>query len=311
MVLFVPTAVCLILALQWGGVSRAWDDELILTLLASAGALFLAFALSQALKGDRAMIPPRLLCRRCVVLGSATSFFTSASLYVFGFFLPIYFQAVRGADPLESGVMYLPSAAALALAVLAAGPLTGWVGYYTPLMVLGTLLMASGAGMMATRLGGTTPALEWVGFQVLFNVGAGAAFQQPYTAVQTVLEERYVATAIVVLGFVQELGGIAALAVAQNVFVTRLVMRLEDLGVGLGPEDVLDQGTLSLIGSVPEGLRGLVYEAYVKTVREVFWVGGLCACLTICAVGIEWRSVKHEKEKGGEENGLSGRDGEE
>ncbi|KUI65597.1 Putative HC-toxin efflux carrier TOXA [Cytospora mali] len=306
MILFVPTATCLILALQWGGSTLAWDDMLITRLLGSAGVLFLVFVGSQWLKGDAAMVPPALLGRRCVALGSLTSFFTSASLYIFGFFLPVYFQAIRGADTFQSGVMYLPSAASLALAVLAAGHVTGWVGYYTPVMILGTVLMSAGAGMM-TGFDGETPPEEWVAYQVVFNIGAGAAFQQPYTAVQTVLEDRYVPTAIVVLGFVQELGGIVALAGAQNVFISRLVMRFEGLGIGLDPRDVLGQGTLSLIDSVPERLRRSAYVAYMRTLREVFWVGLLCACLTVFSVGIEWRSVKHEKIDEEEIHGTNGR----
>lgn len=308
MVFFVPAAISLVLALQWGGITHAWDDRPVTALLATAGACLVAFAASQALKGDRAMLPPGLLRRRCVLLGAAASFFTSASLYVFGFYLPVYFQAVRGADTLASGVMYLPSAASLAVAVTAAGrlaagrPARGCCGCcYMPAMVLlGTVLMSAGAALM-TGLGGDTPPLEWAAYQVVFGLGAGVAFQQPYTAVQAALgggdDDERVPAAMVVLGFVQEVGGVAALAVAQNVFVGRLVMRLEGLGAGLDAGSVLAQGTLSLIGSVPEHLRGAVYVAYVRTVREVFWIGLVCACLTICALGIEWRSVRREKRR--------------
>lgn len=294
MALFALAAICLVLALQQGGTWRPWNDMRVLALLVAGAVLSLCFAAIQRHKGDGAMLPPDILNMRCVALASATSFFTSGSLYIFGFFLPVYFQAVRGADTLESGVMYLPSAAGLAVAVISARRVTGWLGYYTPVMVAGTVLMSVGAGMM-TRLGGDTPAVEWVVWQVVFSLGAGAAFQQPYTAVQTVLEERYVPTAVVVLSFVQEVGGIVALAVAQNVFVSRMVMRLKDLEAGLDAGDVLSRGTLSLVGSVPAELRELVYGAYVRTLREVFWIGLVCSCLTVCAVGIEWRSVRHEK----------------
>ena len=292
--LFVPCAICLVLALHQGGSLLAWDDRRIRALLGAAAVLFVAFATSQGLKGDRAMVPPALLRRRSVALGSATSFFTSAALYIFSFFLPVYFQAIRGADALDSGVMYFPSAASLAVAVLVAGRVTGWLGYYSPVMILGTVLMSAGAGLM-TRFDGSTPLREWVLYQVIFHVGAGASFQQPYTAIQTILEDEHIATAIVILSFVQELGGIVALAVAQNIFVSRLIMRLQGLGIGLDPRDVLSKGPLGLIDSVPERLREAVYLAYTCTVREVFWVGLLCACLTVCSVAIEWRSVKHEK----------------
>lgn len=315
MVLFAPAATCLALALQQAG--TPWGDPRVAAPLAAGAALLLGFAASQRRRGGgggggegAVMLPPGLLGRRCVALASAACFFTSASLYVFGFYLPVYFQAVRGAGPLASGAMYLPSAAGLAVAVAAAGRATAWAGgYYTPAMVAGTVLMAAGAGLM-TRLGGDTPPLGWAAGQVVFGLGAGAAFQQPYTAVQTVLEEEHVAAAIVVLSLVQEIGGVAALTVAQNVFIRRMVSRLEGLGLGLDPREVLDHGTLSLMDAVPEKMRGLVYVAYVRTLREVFWIGLVCACLTVCAVGIEWRSVKHEKREETGVYGPNGRDSE-
>jgi hypothetical protein len=61
--------------------------------------------------------------------------------------LPIYFQAIRNASNFESGLMYLPTAIPFALAVLVAGPVTTLIGYYTPVMVFGSILMAIATGL--------------------------------------------------------------------------------------------------------------------------------------------------------------------
>lgn len=191
--------------------------------------------------------------------------------------------------------MYLPTALSFAIAIFCAGNITSWLGYYTPVMVTRSILMAIGAGLMTT-FEVHTPIGKWVWYQILFGVGSGLAFQQPFTAVQTILPDAQVPTAIVVLSFTQELGGIVALAVSQNIFLNRPISKLTRALPDLDPYDILDLGTLNIPNAVPARYRDAVYQAYNEAIVDVFYVGVVCTCITICAVGIEWRSVKEEKE---------------
>jgi hypothetical protein len=43
--------------------------------------------------------------------------------------------------------MYLPTAVSFALAVLVVGAVTTFIGYYTPVMVTGTILMVIATGL--------------------------------------------------------------------------------------------------------------------------------------------------------------------
>ena len=240
------------------------------------------------------MFPLRLLRQRSVLLACISQFFVAATLFVFGFYLPVYFQAVRGASPLESGVMYLPTAISFALAIFFAGNLTSFIGYYTPVMLAGTIFMAVGAGLM-TGLYLDTPPAQWITYQVLLGLGAGLSFQQTYTAVQTVLPEKHIATAIVVLSFTQELGAIVALAIAQNLFLFLLTAKLQFQIPGLEPKDVLEHGTVNLPSLVAPQYRERVLDALNESLFAVFVLGVTCAILTVSALGIEWKSVKEEK----------------
>lgn len=116
--LFVPGSTLLILALQLFGGSGssssaggageptvyAWNDVRILACFGGAVILLALFLVEQKWAGDRAMVPLRLLRNRTIALSSLTMAFLSGSLWVFGFYLPIYFQALRGADTLTSGL---------------------------------------------------------------------------------------------------------------------------------------------------------------------------------------------------------------
>lgn len=208
--------------------------------------------------------------------------------------LPIYFQSIRGASVFESGLMYLPTSIAFAIAILSAGYATSAIGYYTPIMALGSILLAVGSGLMTT-LQITTPASEWIGYQVSFGIGAGLAFQQTYTAVQTILPEKYVPTALVCLSFTQELGGVVALTVAQNVFLNLIVSRFRGIVPGLKRQSIIQEGTVNLPRIIPEQYRSDIYHAYNRTIVDVFYIGLAAAILTTCSLAIEWRSVREDK----------------
>lgn len=211
--------------------------------------------------------------------------------------LPIYFQAIRGEDTLGSGLCYLPTALSFAIAVLVAGPATTLIGYYNHLLVLGSLLMAIGVGLMTTFTP-STPAGLWIGYQILYGTGCGLAFQQPYTAVQIVLSDAHVPTALVSLSFTQELGGIVALSLSQNVLVNRLIYHLSRSVPSLDIEDLLSRGVLGVVNQAPVGLRGDVISAFNSALVDVFCVALALTCLTVgISLVMERRSVKQEQEE--------------
>lgn len=191
------------------------------------------------------------------------------------------------------------------MAIFTAGSITSYIGYFTPVMLAGVALCIV-ASVLLTTLTVDTPAYIYLLYQIPLGVGAGLAWQQPYTAVQAILPQKDVATGIVVLSFTQQLGGIAALAVSQNVFLNLLVEKLTALEVpGLDVGRILDGGPLGLADAVGEGDREVVYGAYMEAIVGVYWVGVLCALFTVASIGIEWRSVKEEKKVEEEHGGES------
>ncbi|KAJ5707954.1 hypothetical protein N7488_007755 [Penicillium malachiteum] len=294
--IFVPWGISVILVLEWAGTEYSWSSWRIILLWAIVGVLFLAFLGVEYRTGDDSMFPLKLMRQRSVALGSMFTFCNSAALFVTAYYLLIYFQAIRDASTFECGLMYLPTAIPFALAVLAAGPVTSFIGYYTPVMVIGSVLMAIATGLYTT-LSPTTPPSEWISYQILYGIGVGLAFQQPYTAVQTVLPETSVATALVVLSFTQEVGGIVALSVAQNMFTNRLTRNLTKEVPGLDPEIVLKSGALGIKNIIPEEFTAGVKSAYNDAVIDIYYLALVLTCLTVVgAEFIEWKSVREEKD---------------
>lgn len=122
--LFGPAAIMLLLALQYGGNQFAWNSSQVIGLFVGSAVTFVVFALWEAHKGDSAMIPGSIMKRRTVWASCITFGFLMSLLYIITYYLPIYFQAVKGVTPTMSGVYLLPTI----IAQLFAAGLSGFLG---------------------------------------------------------------------------------------------------------------------------------------------------------------------------------------
>ncbi|OKL60712.1 hypothetical protein UA08_03986 [Talaromyces atroroseus] len=291
----VPMTLCLVLGFQWAGTVYSWANWRIILLLAIAVVLLAVFLIVEYRTGNDSMVPLTMLRQRSVAFASLITFCNFAHLAVVAYYLPFYFQAVRGASTFGSGLMYLPLAVALAISALAGGPLTSFIGYYNPVLMLGSVFMTVGSGLITT-LRPDTSAGEWISYQIIYGVGIGLAFQPPFIAVQTVLNDSMVPMALVMLSFAQQFGGIIILSIAQNVFLNRLAHNLSTQVPGLDPDTVLDSGALGLINAVPEKFRNQVLAAYNGALVDVFYIAlGLTCLVVVSTPGIEWKPIKQGK----------------
>ncbi|KAJ5527716.1 hypothetical protein N7513_011875 [Penicillium frequentans] len=292
MTLFVPLVICFTLALQTGGTEYPWSSKQVVIPLAMTGALLVAFILQQAYMQEHATLPARLLKSRIMLSSIAVSFACSGALYVFTYYLPIYYQAIRDVSTMESGVRDLSRILGLTIAIIFAGAMTTMTGYYMPYMVLGGVLMSIGAGL-TTTFNTTTSLAHIISIQAIFGLGCGFAWQQPYIAVQASTPASDVPSAIVVLTFGQLLGGVVMLAISQNVFAIELISGLAAKVPGLDANLVLNSGVLSLRKVIPAKYLVEALTVYNDALVKVFYTGMAIACVTTFgALGSGWRSVK-------------------
>ena len=123
--LFAPAAIEFVLALQWGGIRLAWNSSQVIGLLCGAGGTFIAFLAWESHRGDAAMLPFSMVRQRTVWTSCLVYGFLMAQLYCSSYWLPVYFQGVKGASPLLSGVYLLPSILGQLFSAVASGFL-GW-----------------------------------------------------------------------------------------------------------------------------------------------------------------------------------------
>ncbi|KAL8398464.1 hypothetical protein RB596_005839 [Gaeumannomyces avenae] len=290
--LFMPSIVCLLLALQWGGTEHAWGSAVVVALLVVFGVLITIWVYVQYRQGDRATVPPRIIGQRTVWSGSLYSFCISGAFLAAIYFIPIWFQSVKGATAVESGIMNLPMLLAVVVMSVVAGAAVTFWGYYAPFMLLGTLLTSVGFGLISTW-GPDTDRPVWIGYQVLAGAGVGLGMQQPLMAVQAVLPIEDVPTGTSVVVFLQTLGGALFVSIGHNVFTNRLVENLSVLFPGVDVAAVLKSGATGLANSLTPEMVPVVLAAYSAALTKIFLVAAALSALSIIGSAfVEWESVK-------------------
>ena len=295
-VFFLPCIICLLLALQWGGVTYSWSNARIIVLLVLAGVLFVVFLLVQSWKGDNATVPGHILVNRSIIAGFWFSFCNGAAMQTLFYFLPIWFQAIKHASAVKSGIMTLPLVLGLAIMGISAGILTKKIGYYTPWMILSSVLTPIGAGLVTTFTPHTGHS-AWIGYQTLFGMGIGLGMQQPSVAAQTTLPRKDVSIGAALMMFSQTLGGAVFVSVGNNIFDTRFAHNLVKIpGIDVG--SVATTGATDLRNMVPASLLPQVLVAYNDALRATFYLITALTCCTIySSSAMEWKSVKKGQHK--------------
>ena len=299
-VVFVPAIVCLLLALQWGGSKYDWADARMVALFVVFGVLLIIFVGVQMWKGEDATVPPRIFMQRSILAGVWYGICLGGAFFLFIYYLPVWFQAVRGTSAIGSGIRCLPLVLSQILGVAVSGALTTKFGYYTPYMYVGTVLMAVGSGLLTTLEVDSNTGM-WVGYQLILGIGVGAGFQQPTIAAQAVLDLHDVPVGVSINMFLNLFGGTIFVSVAQNVLSTRLISNVARTLPQLDPHIVVETGATEIrkLITSPQDVSRLL-EAYNGALIHSFEVALILSCLTIFgAVAMEWKSVKGKDLNGG------------
>lgn len=306
--LLAPAIIMLLLALEYGSsAGHDWSSATVVGLFCGFGATLLAWLAWDWRGGMDAMLPLPLLRRRIVwASGLALGFMMSAML-IASYFLPIYFQAVKGTSAMTSGVYLLPTILPQLLGSIVSGVLISKTGHPTLYLLVTGVTTAVASGLLATLEPDSSTGL-WVGFQILAGGGRGLGFQMPFNIIQ-VLPPSQVAIAMAFLIFCQMLFSSVFLTVGNTVFNNRLAAELVAQAPGVDAADVLAAGATGFRDILaPEQLPGVV-QAYSNALGYVFYIAAavsvLCFISALClGFGKSLASKeKPENEQGGEANG--------
>jgi hypothetical protein len=207
--------------------------------------------------------------------------------------LPIWFQVIKEASALRSGIMTLPMLISMIVMSVVGGGLVTVLGYYSPFLSVGCVMISVGAGLMSTFSSGTGSD-KWIGYQILFGAGLGFAVQQPIIAMQASLPKDDVPVGNAIMFFAQTLGGSCFLTGAQNIFDGQLVKGVAALNIpGLNATSISGTGATQIRNLVPDDQIPAFLAAYNDSIVQTFYLATGCAAVsTLVSFFVPWNSVK-------------------
>lgn len=280
--------ICYLLALQWGGVAKPWSSADVIGTLVGFGLLVILFLVNEYFQGARALLLPAILKDRTIALGCAFSFFIAGSFYILLYYLPIYFQAVKGVDATSSGVRLLPLILGLTLTQIVGGTLIGQWGIFNPFLIAGGALTAVGSGLLIT-LDSNSGHSAWIGYQALAGIALGLCLSVPIIVTQRIANPADVSTATAIVLFFQSFGGSLIVSAGNSIFENEVSKTLTSIDPTLNPAIVLAVGSTELRGAFNAAQLSAVLTAYVKGIQSSFAISVATAGIAMfIAIGHPW-----------------------
>lgn len=143
--------VCGIMAINFGGTTYTWDSGQIIALFVVSGILFIIFGAQQTFNfwtSDNRMFPVHMLKMKEPVLLFIAMAACNAGSYVCMYYIPLYFQFIKGVDALDSGVRMLPFIIVGTLTILINGGVLSKTGFYMPWYVAGSTIVLIGGVLL-------------------------------------------------------------------------------------------------------------------------------------------------------------------
>ena len=210
------------------------------------------------------LVDLRLFAHRPTASGTAVLFFSGFALYGALFLLPLYYQQVRGASPLDAGIALIPQGVGTLLSRSLAGGLTDRLG--ARIITVAGFVVVGAATVPFVLADARTSTWAPAGWLLLRGIGLGAVTVPVMAVAYLGLDREQVAHASALVRIAQQIGGSFGTAV--------LAVLLQYAAAGSGD------------------LASAFHQAF-------WWATGFAALAALLALSLPGRDAAAEANRGG------------
>ncbi|EUC43386.1 hypothetical protein COCMIDRAFT_38646 [Bipolaris oryzae ATCC 44560] len=279
----------LLVALSTGGAPWPWNHPSIITLavLGTLGIIgFIFWERSRFCKYP--IMPPQVFSNRTTNIIFALTVMHGSITYGFQFYLPLFFQAVKGLSPSNSGVKVMPTTLVVVVLAAVGGPILSLTGRYKHIHIAGFACVILGQGLCIMLNHGTSPGL-WISIQLIIASGLGIVIPTMLPAIQAKLPEASTAESAGSWAFLRVTGSLFGVAIPGAVFNARFTSLLPSISspaaqAKLSHGQAYQHATASFIkkyGTTPI-INSEIVTAYTQSLRSVWIVFTVLAALGFC-----------------------------
>lgn len=269
---------CLVQALQWAGVTKTWSSGPVIGCLVGAGVAISILICVETWLGEFAGLSGRLMCQKTIALQLIFNLTVSGTYYLLLYYLPVFFQVVKGVDAAHSGLRTLALVGMSAPIAIVSGILLSKTGDYQLIMLASAVFTTIGSGLIFT-LAPDSSNLACIGYQIIVGIGLGLSIQLSIVVCQNVVQAFDLARANTLALWTQLLGGAMVLAIAQSAVSNGLLATLPEHAPSVSASALVLAGPADLRRELSADQLHGVIQAYMSGLKNAFGLALGLSCV--------------------------------
>ncbi|RHZ60070.1 hypothetical protein Glove_359g14 [Diversispora epigaea] len=261
------STVCVLLPLNWGGSTYEWDSPVIIVLFCVGGVGYIIFAYIEGWVSKEPLAPGRLFKDRTIAACFSVNFWQGMAFFSLTYFVPLFYQTVKGETATESGLALLPLILGVVFASISSGQLVSRTEAisYKVLCIFGAVLITVGGGLIST-LDENSNHGKQIGYLLITGVGVGAIMQTTLLAGQGIVEHKDVGSVTSLLTFFRTFGAVFGIAIFGTIFNNQMEKsNLSDDRIKV----FVDALSLSFKFVIPVGILCLISAFLMRNVKPI------------------------------------------
>lgn len=227
-VLLVASATSFLMPISWGGVLFTWGSwrTLVPLILGTLGLVI--FVIYEHFFTLDPLIPLRVFTPRTAAVNYIGTAIHGIILWCLLYYLPLYYEAVKGYSPIMTGVAIFPETFTIAPVVILVGIAVSITGRFRWAIWAGWTLTTLGMGLLYL-LSPTTSIAAFVFLNLVPGFGTGLLFASTEFAIQAANMEKDAGSAEAMFTFIRNLGESIGVGIGGIIFQSRLRVELSSI----------------------------------------------------------------------------------
>ena len=290
LVLFIGSTTGFLIPVTWGGVMYAWDSWRTLVPLIICALGLVVFVIHEEYWAPEPLIRTSVFKNRTAAITYLQTFLHGIILWCILYYLPLYYEAVKGYTPIVTGIALFPQCFTTAPSAVVVGTIVAITGRFRWATWSGWVILTLGCGLLIFLHVDTTVA-AWIFLNLPSGLGAGMLFPAMAMAVQAGALSRDSGYAATMFAFFRAFGQAVGVAVGGVIFQNQIQKRLLTYPLLAGNAHAYSQdasGLVQIIKALPDGSleKAQLREAYTWALKYVWIV--LCVLAGIALISSFW-----------------------
>lgn len=224
-VLFIGSTTSLLIPITWGGVSYAWTSWRVLAPLVIGIVGLAVFVVFEENVAKEPLIRLDVFKNRTAAASYLETTIHGMILWCVLYYMPLYYEAVKGETPILAGISLFPATFTVAPAAMFTGLVITKTGRYRWAIWSGWVLATLGTGILYL-LDVNTTTVQWVFLNLVSGLGMDVLFPSMAFSVQAATKNKDFAFAVALFSFFPAFGQAIGVAIDGVIFQNQLKKKL-------------------------------------------------------------------------------------